>query len=89
MESAAGPGPDSFWTERAGGQLRRQGLCCLWAASAYGGAPGVAAGGDYGRSQGEEYCGQTLRTTAVDLPSGLAVLRDYDLCQGPGAAGGH
>ena len=25
----------------------------------------------------------------VDLPSGLAVLRDYDLCQGPGAAGGH
>lgn len=43
----------------------------------------------YGRSQGEEYCGQTLRTTAVDLPSGLAVLRDYDLCQGPGAAGGH
>ena len=78
MESAAGPGPDSFWTERAGGQLRRQ-----------GGAPGVAAGGDYGRSQGEEYCGQTLRTTAVDLPSGLAVLRDYDLCQGPGAAGGH
>lgn len=61
-----------------------QGLCCLWAASAYGGAPGVAAGGDYGRSQGEEYCGQTLRTTAVDLPSGLAVLRDYDLCQGPG-----
>ena len=31
----------------------------------------------------------TLRTTAVDLPSGLAVLRDYDLCQGPGAAGGH
>lgn len=39
--------------------------------------------------KGKNIAGQTLRTTAVDLPSGLAVLRDYDLCQGPGAAGGH
>lgn len=34
--------------------------------------------------KGKNIAGQTLRTTAVDLPSGLAVLRDYDLCQGPG-----